>query len=247
MKYYLPTREECQKIIKKTDSFYVAERIVEGQKVEIYDYRLASLSDFVENKAFELRGLTFVEQSDGTWKRHLLMNKFFNINQTDGWMFEDVQDKKISRVQDKLDGSIISFIRFSNGVIKPKSKMSFESDQANLAKEIFLTNYKIRKFVTNCLNLNLIPIFELVGYKNQIVLNYEEPSELRLLQIRREDGSYLKREDFGKFNLEGIRVAEDYDISQLEEASSKYSKEEAIEKIGNRKFNTFQEMVAFLI
>ena len=30
---------------------------------------------------FELRGLCFVEQSDGTWKRNILMNKFFNINQ----------------------------------------------------------------------------------------------------------------------------------------------------------------------
>jgi len=78
----LPTREEALQITENSEAFYVTERIIEGQKVEMYDYRLASLSDFVDNDAFELRGLTFVYDEDSNeWDRNILLNKFFNINQ----------------------------------------------------------------------------------------------------------------------------------------------------------------------
>lgn len=81
MKFNLPTKEQADEIVAKSEAFYRADRVVEGQNVAIFDYRLASLGDFVDNEAFELRGLTFVQESNGTWKRELLMNKFFNINQ----------------------------------------------------------------------------------------------------------------------------------------------------------------------
>ncbi len=42
----LPSREECSYITKNTDAFFVSETVIEGQKVEIYNYRLTSLSDF---------------------------------------------------------------------------------------------------------------------------------------------------------------------------------------------------------
>jgi len=32
----------------------------------------------------ELRGITFVKEDDGDWKRYLFMSKFFNVNQTSG-------------------------------------------------------------------------------------------------------------------------------------------------------------------
>lgn len=81
MEFHLLTKEECDLIVENSEAFYRADREVEGCNVAIYDYRLASLSDFTDNKAFELRGLCFVEQEDGSWQRNLLMNKFFNVNQ----------------------------------------------------------------------------------------------------------------------------------------------------------------------
>ena len=184
MKFYLKTKEECDEIVKNSEAFYKAERVIEGQNVVIYDYRLASISDFVDNEAFELRGLCFVEQSDGSWKRNLLLNKFFNVGQTIGWMLEDVQDKKIVRVQNKEDGSILSFVKFENGKIRAKSKMSFESDQAVMAQEVYDNDEKLQEFIDECMKLDKTPIFELVGYNNCIVLNYEVASELILLQVR---------------------------------------------------------------
>jgi len=184
MKHNLPTRERCQEIVKSSEAFFCMEKVIEGQNVELYDYRLASISDFVNNDAFELRGLCFVEQSDGTWKRHILLNKFFNVNQTIGWMYDEVKDKKIQRVQNKEDGSIISFIKFQNGKVLAKSKMSFESTQAVMAQKLFLKDDdNIREFIDDMISENKTPIFEVVGPDNQIVLEYHN-TELILLQVR---------------------------------------------------------------
>jgi len=46
MEYYLKTREECRQIVENSEAFYVTETVVEGCKVELYDYRLASINDF---------------------------------------------------------------------------------------------------------------------------------------------------------------------------------------------------------
>ena len=192
MDIYLPTRDECKILVDTSDAFFCSVTEVEGQTVEMYNYRLANHTDFFPEDGSnwtELRGLTFVQQPNGQWQRNILLQKFFNINQTTDWMYDDVKDKKISRIQNKEDGSIISFIRFANGNIRAKSKMSFTSSQAEMAQDIFMNDYNIRKFVTICLNNNLIPVFELVGPDNQIVLEYKE-TKLILLQVRRSDGSY---------------------------------------------------------
>jgi T4 RnlA family RNA ligase len=243
MKFYLPTKEECDKICEQTDAFYKTERVVEGQEVVMYDYRLASISDFREHNAFELRGITFVKNKD-SWERNILMNKFFNAEQTEGWMLKDLEDKKIVRVQNKEDGSIISFVKFPNGKVRAKSKMSFESDQAVLAQKLYDENEEIQRFVRQCFFENKTPIFELVGYLNQIVLNYKVPAELILLQVRRNfDGSYVHKLSLDAYD---IKVAEEYDLDMLESVAKSFSIEKATQKIGNRKFQSLQEMVDFL-
>jgi len=226
MKYNLPTREDCQAILKETEAFFVSETVIEGQNVEMYNYRLASLSDFVDNDAFELRGLTFVEQTDGSWERNILLQKFFNINQTDGWMEDDVKDKKITNVANKEDGSIISFIRFANGKIRAKSKMSFESDQAQMAQDVYDKDEKLRGFIDRCLDntdefsCRYTPIFELVSPENQIVLEYQN-TELILLQIRDNlTGEYLdlfrginsKLHDKPEANVLGTSIEDTWNI-----------------------------------
>jgi len=142
-------------------------------------------------KNYELRGLTFVEQPDGTWERNLLMNKFFNVNQTVGWMEEDIKDKKIVRVQDKLDGSVISFVKFPNGTVRAKSKMSFNSEQAVMAQKLYDENENLRNMLEYSFSIDHTLIFELVSPENQIVLEYQD-TKLVLLQARdNTTGSYL--------------------------------------------------------
>ena len=217
MKFNLPTLSKCLNIVKNTEAFYVTETNVLGFNVKMFDYRLASYSDFADNDAFELRGLCFVEDNDGVWHRNILMNKFFNYAQTIGWLEEDLYSKKIVRVQDKLDGSVISFVKFPNGVTLAKSKMSFTSDQAKMAQEVYnkdLVDYKgVAKLVEYCYNNGLVSIWELVSPDNQIVLEYTE-TELVLLQIRvAETGRYLTTNEIKdlveRMNLK-IRLADEF-------------------------------------
>jgi len=243
----LPTREECQEIVKNSDAFYVTEKYLEHQKIEIYDYRMAKLEDFEKYNAYELRGLTFIyDVEKNIWNRFILMNKFFNVNQAKGWNQEDLT-QKITRIQNKEDGSIISFVRFSNDNIRAKSKMSFESEQAQMAQYLFMNNYNIRKFVTNMLNIECTAIFELVGYENQIVIEYDTPYELRLLHIRDENGNYYPAEKMNNIaKIYNIETTEEYNVSLIENIASKYTKEELILKLGNNEFQTFDEFIDYL-
>jgi len=213
MKFYLKTKQECDEIVARNEAFIKAEREVEGVNVVMYDYRLASISDFANDEAFELRGLTFIEQPDGTWKRNLLMQKFFNYGQTLGWMPEDLQGKKVARVQNKEDGSVISFVEFPNSKVRAKSKMSFISEQAVMAQNIYDTSREFQHFITECNIRDFTPIFELVGFENQIVLNYEVANALTLLQVRRNDGSYLEKLEMKSLaDIFNINVTEDFKI-----------------------------------
>jgi len=214
MKFDLLTRDECQAITKSSEAFFCMTKHIEGQVVELYDYRLASISDFVDNKAFELRGLCFVQDpATLEWTRNLLLNKFFNINQTIGWMYEEVKGKKVTRVQNKEDGSVVSFVKFKNGNIRAKSKMSFESDQAVMAQEVYTTNCTIRMIVGRGLRTGFTPIFELVSPDNQIVLEYQD-TELVLLQIRNnETGEYLNPKFlFSEIEYYAIKTTQNFRI-----------------------------------
>ncbi len=197
MKYHLPDREECLTLTTETDAFYVSETVVEGYKVEMYDYRLASYDDFFPDGEdwSELRGLTFIYDPERKeWDRFLALNKFFNVNQTIGSMYEDVVKETIIKVQDKLDGSMITFVKFPNGVIRAKSKMSFISSQAKMAQDIFDSSKNIKRLVCSSLETYSSCVFELVSPKNQIVLEYQN-TRLVLLQYRTSNGEYHDSKD----------------------------------------------------
>jgi len=130
-----------------------------------------------------------------------------------GWMLDDVQDKKITRTQNKEDGSICSFVLFPNGNIRAKSKTSFESDQAKMAQRIFDENSDLSEEVRRMLENGEIPIFEIVGPENQIVLSYDD-TELILLQIRNNNGFYLSDKIIEiQAKIMGIKNVETYDNS----------------------------------
>jgi RNA ligase len=190
--YNIPSYEESVEICSKSDSvFYETKTNVDGFPVSIFNYRLAQYSDFnlpLENKpdvrAFEMRGLTFVFHKDGSlYKRFLLLEKFFNLNQVPSSMYSVVKDYKIRYVNNKEDGSIASFIQLPNGKVIGRSKMGFDNSQANGINKIYKTNGDVNQFVTWSLSQDLVPIFEYVAPHNRIVLRYSK-EELILLRLR---------------------------------------------------------------
>ena len=220
---YLPTYEDCLELCNYKDSpFYEAKIVVNGFDVSVFNYRLAQWSDFdkplVKNpllKGYELRGLTFVFNKDGSlFKRYLLLNKFFNLNQTEDTLYDVVKDYKIKTVANKEDGSLGTFIKLPDGSVVGKTKMGFNNDQANAINKIFNNDEKLRNFVNEMLDNDVIPAFEFVSPFNRIVLRYST-DELILTQLRdNKTGEYL---DLRDFNFEDINVVEYENYDNLDD------------------------------
>jgi T4 RnlA family RNA ligase len=199
---YLPTFEDSVAIVAANDAFKHTIEEIDGYKIHTFNYRLPGYQDFMEpikgNKtinALELRGLTFVEDN-GLYHRYLMLPKFWCLNQTNGAMYNDVKDKQIVEITEKLDGSLIRFIRLPNGRIIAKSKGSAVGPHCEMALELlhkskYLKDYIEAHLHKNGPDNNYAIICEMIGPDNEIVLKYEKP-ELRVVQIRHEKTGEFK-------------------------------------------------------
>lgn len=202
---YIPDYKQAVELCNIDESpFYEVKTIVDGYNVSVFNYRLAKSSDFSnpiadrpEIKAYEMRGLTFVFNKDGSlYNRYVLLEKFFNINQAPESLYSVVKNYKIKFINNKEDGSIATFIKLPNDKIVGKSKLGFDNDQANAINKIYHTNNDIKTFVDWCLNNDIIPIFEFVAPSNRIVLRYPA-DELILLRLRDiKTGKHLNIKDY---------------------------------------------------
>ena len=227
----IPTYEECIEICSQDESpFYETKLIVDGFSLSVFNYRLAKYSDFItpiqskpEISGIELRGLTFVFNKDRSlFKRYVLLEKFFNLNQVPESLYSVVKNYKIKFISNKEDGSIASFIKLPNGKVVGRSKMGFDNDQANGINRIYRTNTGVKKFVDWALDNDITPIFEFVAPNNRIVLRYPG-EELILLRLRDLDGKHIDiRDHLDKVG--SIRVApfedEIHDLDQLIELTA---------------------------
>ena len=216
-KYNLLTYKEAFDLTQLSNSpFYESKLVIDNFSVSIFNYRLAQYSDFIDNKAFEMRGLTFVFNEDGSlFKRYLLLHKFFNLNQVPESQYSLVSDYVIKSIYNKEDGSVASFIRLPNGKIVCKSKMSFESVQALGMNRLYNSISDLKRFVDWSLDNDLVAVFEYVAPTNRIVLKYSD-EELILLRLRdNETGEYL---DLSKYSdkIGSIKVAPS-DVGTLDE------------------------------
>ena len=223
--YSLPSYEEAVEMCNKSDSvFYETKTQVDGFPISIFNYRLAQFNDFnspLENKpevkAFEMRGLTFVFNKDGSlYKRFVLLEKFFNLNQVPETLYSVVKNYKIKFISNKEDGSIASFIKLPSGKVIGRSKMGFDNYQANGINRVYKTNKDIKSFVDWCLSNDIIAVFEYVAPQNRIVLRYSE-EELILLRLRdNKTGNHIDiREHLDKIGSIKIAPFED-DIRDLD-------------------------------
>jgi T4 RnlA family RNA ligase len=200
----------------KDAPFYESKLVVDGYNVSIFNYRLAMYSDFIDNKAFEMRGLTFIFNEDGSlFKRYLLLHKFFNLNQVPESQYSLVSDYVIKSIYNKEDGSVASFIRLPNGNIVGKSKMSFESEQSLGMNRLYNSNSDLKRFVDWSLDNDLVAVFEYVAPTNRIVLKYSD-EELILLRLRdNKTGEYL---DLSKYSDKiGLVKVAPSDVGTLDE------------------------------
>jgi len=211
----LPTYEECLKIVKNSEVFYMKEEFFMNKKIHIFSYRLSTYNDFKINNAFELRGLTFIyNEISKNWDRFIALNKFFNINENEDWLLEKFNKKKITKIEEKIDGSMISFVLI-NEKIYAKTKLTFISSQAIAAQKIIDNDINLFSFIYGLIKSDLMPIFEYISPFNQIVLEYEK-TELILLQVRcNVSGEYLNLKDLNTYDIKIKKSFENYSLNDL--------------------------------
>lgn len=200
--FYIPSYDEAVQICQRNPVFYETKHKVNGYDVSVFNYRLATYDDFRNQNAFEMRGLTFVFNTDGTlYNRFLGLHKFFNVNETEITQSYLIKDYEVINVSDKLDGSMITFIELPDGTIVPKTKNSFEGDQVKMSQK--LVDDTIISFVKEQFSKGHNVFFEYTSPLNRIVLKYAV-SSLSLIKIRDAGtGEYLFNESVSK----GLKIA----------------------------------------
>jgi len=176
----------------ESEAFFFKEDTLDNVIYRIFNYRLASYTEFLKPGGLECRGIMFEVDAVGDFVRIASrpMAKFFNLYENPLTM--DLDLTKVVRLMDKADGSLISSYLHNNRV-RLKSKGSLNSDQANDSNDYFqdkrhndlliLVDYLVKQgFTVN---------FEWCAPHNRIVLAYAEP-ELKILNVRHNvTGDYL--------------------------------------------------------
>jgi len=209
--FYLPTKEECDYIVENSKQFFRKDLEFLGKKVAVYHYKQGNFEEFEKFNAWELRSLTFVDE-DGEWKRFLGIHKFFELNQAPGWMIEDLKGKKVIKASEKIDGTMLQPIKLKEGIFF-KSKLRFDSYEAQRANEIMNKNENIKNFIEYWYERGKIPIFEFISPKTQVVMDYKK-EDLICIQVRD-----LKS---GEYELDFEKVADEFGVSYPEVCTNSF-------------------------
>lgn len=186
-------------LVETNEAFYFVDQVQFGRIYRIFNYRLASYTDFCLPDAEECRGSMFEIQEDGSPVQlaALPMEKFYNLFENPKTMNLDLS--QVEFFEDKADGSLISTYKIDNSLFV-KTKGSLFSDQA-VAANSFLKEKRNQLFYTQLLLLarrGMTTNMEWVAPDNRIVLPYAE-ADLRVLNIRSmHDGSYIDRSDLDR-------------------------------------------------
>lgn len=196
------------------EAFYYKDFILDDKSYRIFNYRLASYSDFLLPSALECRGIMFEIDSYGNYVNLVCrpMKKFFNLNENPFTSDLELSNRTISNIYEKADGSLISTF-LHNGELKLKSKMSLDSEQViDATKWLNLPCTELFKRALHKLALDNYTVnLEWVSPLNRIVLLYPEP-KLVILNIRHNyTGEYLNFSN----DIDGYEIPEKYLISEV--------------------------------
>ena len=241
MEKYSLTYEDAKKICVHYNNFNFYEKVYHiGQyKICTFSYFLCEYEYFVKPlpeephiNAFDMRGVTFIFDTDGKlWKRFLMLPKFFNLNQVESTQYDKVKDKLISSIMVKEDGSLIAFILTPDMNLFAKTIAGIGNEQSVKAYDLLIKNSDNIKWIKAILELGYTPLFEYVSYDNRIVLNYRG-STLKFIGLRGNDSeefipaASIKEINIGLPDTIEIIKSENYTLDELiEKAKSEKEKE----------------------
>lgn len=214
--YQLQMFNNLEQLVANSEAFYRQEFVLDGHVYWIYNYRLASYTEFMRDGGMECRGHMFEVDSEGKPIRlaALPMQKFFNLNENPFTM--NLNLAEVDAVELKADGSLISSF-LHDGRLRFKSKGSLFSEQAVDALIWIYNNDDFLFQVLSAERTGYTVNFEWCAPHNRIVIGYAEP-HLKVLNVRhRETGQYMPRDQLELFF--GHRVIERVNTSGLDVAA----------------------------
>lgn len=176
------------------EAFYFQDFPLHGHVYRIFNYRLASYTDFLQPGALECRGIMFRVHRDD---HHvdlvaLPMQKFFNLNENPSTIGLDLT--QVDEILLKADGSLMSTY-IHNGDLKLKSKGSISSEQAIAAMAWLDKNPGFAEELYEVTRHGYTVNLEWCSPIHRIVIGYEEP-HLKVLNARmRATGDYMSYYD----------------------------------------------------
>lgn len=189
-------------LTKVSESFTHKIENVDGLEFSIFYYRFATFSDFKNNEhlgSLEARGIAFLGE-----KAFPAFHKFFNWKENPYSDFP-IEDDEVLVVQEKIDGSLIHPIVVDDNLFV-KSKTSFLSEHAEAGRKLLERDDRRKNLVFDLYQDGFVPLFELIGPKNQVVVKYDR-DDLVLLSVRNiYNGRYLAPGEVEK-------IAKDYGVS----------------------------------
>lgn len=166
------------------ETFFFVDQTLDDIVYRIFNYRMASYTDFSIDGALECRGIMYEINSDGNAVRlaSLPFQKFFNLYENPFTM--DLDLSTIVEIADKADGSLITTF-LHDGQLRVKSKGSLASDQAVAANAWLLheDNLAFRNELFIITRGGNTVIMEWCALDNRIVLPYMK-SHLKVLGMR---------------------------------------------------------------
>ena len=185
-------------LVTTNEAFYYQDFNLDSKTYRIFNYRLASYTNFLAPDAKECRGIMFELDEAGNLYRLACrpMEKFWNYLECPDTMNLDLS--QVVDIELKVDGSLISSY-MHNGELRLKSKGSLFSQQALDAiawlnrTENEVLYALLRQTTIQGYTVNL----EWISPTNRIVVGYLN-DELKVLNVRHTiDGSYLSYNQLG--------------------------------------------------
>lgn len=173
-------------LVQSNEAFYFQDFERNGSKFRIFNYRLASYTDFLNEGALEARGVMFEVDEQGQFVRLACrpQPKFFNLNENPMTIGLDMQH--VRHVGLKVDGSLISTywsVVDGNKVLCLKTKGSLFSDQAVAAEKWLSARPELYQELLKLTVAGYTVNLEWVAPDNRVVIGYLEP-KLIVLNVR---------------------------------------------------------------
>ena len=170
--------EAMMDLTANNEAFYFQDYDKGGNTYRVFNYRLASYTDFLDPVAKEMRGITWIVGTKGDFfeNAHIVsrpFEKFFNWLENPFTTGLDLS--KVTTYEEKADGSLIAtYWDEYTKVLGIKSKQAFFSEQAVMA-EAWLNLPENNDFKNEVLDLcegGYTVLMELCSPANRIVLEY---------------------------------------------------------------------------